>query len=96
MPNKKADSRYVTSLLTLAKQKYSKLIIDPNNPTRKQKVRVAVKMHRDGNSHQAIEIMVGRPIDINDPLKLTLTSLEMNKNKTSKVLRVFYEAFQET
>jgi len=95
MPHIKSNKQYVKSLLTIVKQKHPGFKVDLANTSREQKVDAAVIMHKDGNPHTALEIMVGRPIDLNDPLKLTLTTLEMNPNKTDEALRIFYAAFKE-
>ena len=82
---------YVKHLLRFNRQIWG-IDVDFNNPTREQRINVALAMQFDSCGKYSLEIMAGRHIDSDEYLATSLMhNLEEAKKKRDFNARAFYE-----
>ncbi len=79
---------YVRDLLTHAKERFG-VKVDLENPTRGQRLEVALVMQHESQGFPSMEIMVGRRVSSDEPL----VRMMVTQAKSPQDPRRFYEGF---
>lgn len=83
---------YVRSLLEHAVRRYN-LKIDLRNPTRGQRLEVALAMQHEADGFYSMEIMVGRRVDSSESMAQVFAMLRITQTVGPSDPRDFYEGF---